>query len=142
MGVNCVGKLCENPIHFVCIFIVWRFFWPKILEINRALLKLFMHMKTHFSSISTYRDLSLCNFFFSATLIYISGLLKVREPGNRVPSHLAKVAARIIEWLRKSWSGCENYKLAARSGVHPSKVVSAVRASVKVAVGSQPLFDF
>ena len=26
--------------------------------------------------------------------IYISGLLKVREPGNRVPSHLAKVAAR------------------------------------------------
>ena len=71
MGVNCVGKLCENPIHFVCIFIVWRFFWPKILEINRALLKLFMHMKTHFSSISTYRDLSLCNFFFSATLLYI-----------------------------------------------------------------------
>ena len=71
MGVNCVGKLCENPIHFVCIFIVWRFFWPKILEINRALLKLFMHMKTHFSSISTYRDLSLCNFFFSATLICI-----------------------------------------------------------------------
>ena len=26
--------------------------------------------------------------------IYTSGLLKVREPGNRVPSHLAKVAAR------------------------------------------------
>ena len=71
MGVNCVGKLCENPIHFVCIFIVWRFFWPKILEINRALLKLFMHMKTHFSSISTYRDLSICDFIFLATLIYI-----------------------------------------------------------------------
>ena len=69
-GVNCVGKVCKNPIHFVCIFIVRRFFWPKILEINRALLKLFMHMKTHFSSISTYRDLSLCDFFL-ATLMYI-----------------------------------------------------------------------
>ena len=26
--------------------------------------------------------------------IYISGLLKVRDPGSRAPSHLAKVAAR------------------------------------------------
>ena len=45
------------------------FFWPKILKINRALFKLFMHMKTHFSSISTYRDLSLCDFIFLATLM-------------------------------------------------------------------------
>ena len=36
MGVNCVGKLCKNPIHFVCIFIVQRFFWPKISKINGA----------------------------------------------------------------------------------------------------------
>ena len=56
MGVNCIGKHCENPIHFACIFIVQRFFWPKILEINRALFKLFMHMKIHFSFISSYRD--------------------------------------------------------------------------------------
>ena len=30
-----------------------------------------MHMKTHFSSISSYRDLSLCEFFQWTTLIYI-----------------------------------------------------------------------
>ena len=82
--------------------------------------------------------------------IYIyQGFLKSGNLGTGFPAtwpkwlrETTKVAARIIEWLRKSWSGCENYKLAARSGVHPSKVVSAVRASVKVAVGSQPLFDF
>ena len=38
-------------------------FWPKFLQINRALSKLFMHMKTHFSSISFYLDLSLCEFY-------------------------------------------------------------------------------
>ena len=27
--VNCIGKLCKNPIHFVCIFIVRRFFGQK-----------------------------------------------------------------------------------------------------------------
>ena len=75
--------------------------------------------------------------------IYISGLLKVREAGKRLPSHLAKVAARNHK------SGCENHKVAARIinwlqdlVYTPAEVVSALRASVKVAVGSQPLFDF
>ena len=69
MGVNCVGKLCKNPIHFVCIFIVQRFFWPKISKINGAQLKLFMHMKTHCSSISSYQDLSINNFLKLTSLI-------------------------------------------------------------------------
>ena len=71
MGVNSIGKYCENPIHFARIFIVQGFFWPKILEINRSLSKLFMHMETHFSPISSYRHLSLCNFFKLANLIFI-----------------------------------------------------------------------
>ena len=45
-------------------------FWPKFLQINRALSKLFMHMKTHFSSISFNLDLSFCNFFLWTTLMY------------------------------------------------------------------------
>ena len=69
MGVNSVGKHCENPIHFARIFIVQGFFWPKILEINRALSKLFMHMETHFPPISSYRDLSLYEFKKLATLM-------------------------------------------------------------------------
>ena len=82
-------------LHFVDIFIVWRvFFWPKVLKINWALSKLIMHMKTHFSSISTYRDLSLCNLFFSATLmeipssyaLYLTGLTGeiIRWGGGRI----------------------------------------------------------
>ena len=86
-----------------------------------------------------HQDVSVCVYVY----VYNSGLQKVREPGNRVPSHLAKVAARNHK------SGCENHKVAARIinwlqdlVYTPAEVVSALRASVKVAVGSQPLFDF
>ena len=79
MGVNCVGKLCKNPIHFVCIFIVRRFFWPKISKINGALSKLFMDMKTHFSSISSYRDLSISDFLKSASLICTSYVRRIQK---------------------------------------------------------------
>ena len=77
MGGNCVGKLCKNPIHFVRMFNVRMFFLPKILKISWALSKLFMHMKTHFSSISFIRDLSLCEFLRWATLVHISPQLPV-----------------------------------------------------------------
>ena len=49
MGVNCVGKLCKNPIHLVCILIVRRFFWPKIFKINWALSKTYnSHVNSFF----------------------------------------------------------------------------------------------
>ena len=62
-------NLCKNPIHFERIVVVWRFFGPKMLKINQALLKLLMHAKAHFSSISFYRNLSFGKFSQKATLI-------------------------------------------------------------------------
>ena len=47
-------------------------FWPKWSFCNWALLRFFMHMETHFSTISFYLNLQIKNFFKMARLIYIS----------------------------------------------------------------------
>ena len=47
-------------------------FWPKWSFCNRALLRFFMHMKTHFSTISFYLNLQINNFFKTARLMNIS----------------------------------------------------------------------
>ena len=44
-------------------------FWPKWSFCNQALLRFFMHMKTHFSTISFYLNLQINNFFKMARLI-------------------------------------------------------------------------
>ena len=46
-------------------------FWPKWSFCNRALLRFFMHMETHFSTISFYLNLQIKNFFKMARLMYI-----------------------------------------------------------------------
>ena len=46
-------------------------FWPKFSFCNRASLRFFMHMKTHFSTISFYLNLQINNFFKMTRLMYI-----------------------------------------------------------------------
>ena len=47
-------------------------FWPKWSFCNRASSRFFMHMKTHFSTVSFYLNLQINNFFKTARLICIS----------------------------------------------------------------------
>ena len=60
----CDGKLCKNPIHFVCIFIVRSFlFGQKSWKLTEHYQNFLCTWKLIFFSISSYRDLSLCEFF-------------------------------------------------------------------------------
>ena len=46
-------------------------FWPKWSFCNQALLRFFMHMKTHLSTISFYLNLQINHFFKTIRLIYL-----------------------------------------------------------------------
>ena len=71
MNVNCVIKLCENTIHFVCIFIVWRFFGQKSWKLTEHYLNFLCTWKLIFPP---YLLIATCLHatFFWATLVCIS----------------------------------------------------------------------
>ena len=58
---------CKIAFKFVCIFIVRGFFGQKSWKLTLS--KLFMHMKTPFSSISLYRNLSSSEFLYQHFLL-------------------------------------------------------------------------
>ena len=62
-----VGLRAKN----VCWLLSEVIFWPKLSFCNRASLRFFMHMKTHFSTISFYLNLQIKFFWERDRLIYI-----------------------------------------------------------------------
>ena len=77
--------LCRNVFYFDKIWKMWVWhpkmsclvlagviFWPKWSFYNLALLRIFLHRKTNFSTISFYLNLQINNIFLMTTLLYIS----------------------------------------------------------------------
>ena len=61
-------------------------FWPKWSFCNLALLRIFLHRKTNFSTISFYLNLQINNFFLRTTLMYIPvfSLIQINDISSSV----------------------------------------------------------